>query len=116
MTAPINTSYLPPGADSHSMGEQCITSDGYDDIAEGGQVVVSDDGGKTVGVGQLSAGVLTAPAGADSINDATCVFQFRLDVDSDSTFFGVQIGNDNRGVLQYKRSDLLTGIDLVLGD
>ena len=113
-TAP-NPSYFPPGVESHTIGDLCEPTDGYDDVALGSQVIISDDAGKTVGVGELTAGVLTGPDDIESILDATCVFTFRVDVKSTSDFYGVQVGNDERGDVKYKKSDLTAGVDMTIG-
>ena len=112
-------SYFAPGdEEGHEMGDECVSADNYDYIAEGAQVVITDDAGKTVGVGELSAGVLGSGAGtvATSMLDAECKFTFRTTVDSDSKFFGVAVGNDARGVTQVSAKDLRWDAILTLVD
>ena len=92
--------------------------DNYDDIDDGAQVVIEDAEGKTVGLGTLSAGRLTAPADATSTSmlEAGCEFSFTATVESTSQFFGVRAGNESRGTVQYAKTDLTSGVELTLKD
>lgn len=90
-----------------AVGDPCHADDGFDDIAEGAQVVVSDARGKTVGVGILQAGTFTG---------GKCQFPFTVDaVPSGSRFYGIHVGNSNRGTLQYTRAHLASGVHLTIG-
>jgi hypothetical protein len=108
--------YFAPGDEEagHTVGDECISTDNYDDIAQGTQVVVTDDSGKTVGVGSLNGGVLAGDADITSMLEASCSFSFSVRVDSPSKFFGVEAGNDARGDIQVSREDLKAGAELSL--
>jgi hypothetical protein len=96
-------------SETGSDDELCVALENYDDIAFGAQVVISDAAGKTVALGTLESG---------SFEDAgnQCVFPFNIpDVPLGEKFYGVHVGNDNRGVVQYTRTDLETGATISIG-
>ena len=116
ITTPASMFYFPPGADEHTIGDECVASENYDDVAYKSQVIITDSAGETVGVGDLGVGILTAPPGAESMVDTTCVFTFGVDIKADSDFYGVQAGSEARGVVQYSVAQMKAGVDLTLAD
>lgn len=90
--------------------QECTASSGYDDIATGGQVVVSDDGGKTIGLGTLTAGTLTT---IDDLN-WSCVFSFSVPkIPAGGSFYKVAIGH--RDGVQFTEANLRDSVALTLG-
>lgn len=88
------------GDDGHK-GSGCVGQNGYDDIAEGAQVVVRDDKGKTVGVAALEPG--TMATGLYALN-AHCDFPFSVpDVKTTSDYLSVEVSH--RGEVQVKRTE-----------
>lgn len=88
-------------------GDDCTADDGYDDIEQGAQVVVSDQAGETLGVGNLGAGTLRS---------ARCVFGFDIDgVPAGRRFYAVHVGNSNRGEVQHTEQEIRDGVDLSIG-
>lgn len=88
----------------------CMASSGYDDIVTGGQVVVSDGGGKTLGLGALAAGIVKT---TDALN-WSCVFSFTVPkVPAGGAFYKVAVGH--RGAIQFTETDLKSGVALTLG-
>jgi hypothetical protein len=84
-------------------GTACTGSRGFDDIAQGAQVVVRDSTGKTVALGQLDAGQLTASITDDSVG-APCQFIIRIDgvkATSGSAFYSIEVAH--RGQIQFTR-------------
>lgn len=88
----------------HQVGSQCVGDGGYSDIAPGAQVVVTDDTGKTVGVGSLGAG---------SWIGSHCEWPFEVEVPDGSAFYGVEVSH--RGRVQYPADELAEPITLTLG-
>lgn len=86
-------------------GTTCTSLSGYDDIAAGTQVVISDASGDTVAVGQLREGKPTA---------AACAFSFKVNnVPAGSKFYKLEVGK--RGGLQYTEKQLRDGVAVQLG-
>lgn len=74
----------------------CAGRDGYDDIAAGAQVVITDAAGAVVGVGKLDGG---------QVSNLHCVFDFVIPgVPDGKPFYGVEV--THRGRVQYSRADL----------
>jgi hypothetical protein len=116
VAAPVRITYFPLGKKEHTVGDQCVTGDGYNDIKTGAQVVITDSAGATVGIGSLIGGELTASlTNPDSMIGATCTFKFFVHVAKKSDFYGVHVGNEARGVVQYSAGDVAGGVDLVIG-
>lgn len=82
------------GADQS--GSACQGSGGYDDIAEGAQVVASDGSGKVLAVSQLDAGK------ADG--SGSCVFSFTINNVPYSNFYQLEVSH--RGELDYSYQQL----------
>ena len=79
---------------------------GYDDIAEGAQVVITDQFGATVAIGELEAGIISM--------GGTYLFQFTVrDVPPGKRFYGVEVSH--RGRVQYDEAKLRAGPELSIG-
>jgi hypothetical protein len=114
ISVPIDASALMTGATDNTEGSPCTSTAGYDDIAGGTQVVITDATGKTVAVGVHESGALKAGPDATAF-DARCDFPFTVTgIPAGSKFYGVHIGNTNRGV-QQERPDQLKSIALTIG-
>lgn len=97
-------------ADTGRKGAGCVGQNGYDDITEGTQVVIRDDKGKTVGVGDLDAGAMAT--GLYALN-AHCDFLFSVPgVKTTADFLSVEVAR--RGPVQFKRADA-DSVGLTLG-
>jgi Protein of unknown function (DUF2510) len=97
-------------------GNECITTGGFDDIRAGTQVVLSDDAGETLVIGELEAGVLVGVReGHDGFLEGPwpCSFTFTLegipDIDG---YYTLTVGQ--RGDLKYSRSQLDEPLSLTL--
>jgi hypothetical protein len=90
------------GRDGFGDGNYCAGKDGYDDIAEGAQVVVTDRSGEVVAIGALESGRMRV-AYVPEIYD--CVFHFVVtDVPTGRNFYGVEVGH--RGSLKYEEAKI----------
>lgn len=88
-----------------NLNARCFGKNGYDDIHEGAQVVVTDSTGATVAVGKLGRGEYTG---------GTCTLPFTIDgVPEGSDFYGIEVAH--RGELTYSRDDLNEPLRLTLG-
>lgn len=88
-------------------GDECHTTGGFTDIETGAQIVVTDDQGKTVAVGELGGGKVAAEGLA-------CQFPFTIkDIPAGSKFYKVEISH--RGGPQYTERQLRSGLDLSIG-
>lgn len=84
----------------------CKGAGGYDDIAAGAQVTVTDETGKVVGVGNL--------AGGRYGDSGACLFTFEVDgVQPGRPFYGVEVSH--RGVVRFQ-GDAVKEPKLTLGD
>ncbi|MEO3863693.1 hypothetical protein [Acrocarpospora sp. B8E8] len=84
----------------------CQLSDGYNDINEGAQVVVSDASAKTLAIGRLGRGNLTEPF--------SCSFSFTVSgVPAGEKSYGVEVSH--RGRIQYPAAELAQPLALTLG-
>jgi hypothetical protein len=102
-------SVVKPGAD---IGSPCDADSGYEDIRAGTQVVIADDGGKTLALGTLDDGTLGGQPG-DEILELRCSFPFEvLGVPTGHPFYRVSVGR--RGGQQYTAADLAQPIHLEL--
>lgn len=89
----------------------CSGWQGFDDLAGGTEVVVSDSSGKSLAVGALKAGDATVGLDGRAVE---CTMKFHIDGVPDGVGpYGVAIGH--RGVSHYSAGDLLLGIHLSLG-
>jgi hypothetical protein len=81
-------------------GEVCAAQPNFDDVASGGQVVVSDAAGKTIAIGKVGVG-------AFQVADVACEFAFVVsDVPSPGKFYGLHVGNGARGVVQFSKAEM----------
>ena len=88
-----------------SFGDNCAGSAGYDDLRDGAEVVISENGGKTVAVGTLE--------GSHSA-DGECLFRFDISgVPSGKGFYGILI--THRGVVQFSEREMRDGPALTIG-
>lgn len=77
-------------------GDGCLGSGGYDDIRGGAPVVVFDDKGKKVGIGELEDGRASSTV--------RCVFNFTVDdVPVGGTIYSIEVSH--RGEMPFKRAD-----------
>jgi hypothetical protein len=106
ITVPINIEDALNG--TVEMGSPCIAEDGYDDITDGAQVIITNASGKTVGVGSLEPGTVSSTG-------SKCQFEFTVNgIPAGSKFYGIHIGNQNRGVIQ-EPADQIGNVQLTLG-
>jgi hypothetical protein len=87
-----------PNTDSSSSGVTgpCHAIGGYDDIAEGTEVVISDDGGKTLAIGHLDSGSFDA--------NGSCAFSFTMTVPAGKKFYGVTVSH--RGTVKFPEAEV----------
>jgi hypothetical protein len=85
---------------------RCAGGGGFDDIREGTQVVVTDAAGKTIALGQLTAGGRKGGVG--------CMFLFVVEnVPAGLDFYGIEVSH--RGRVQYTAAQLAAPIELSIG-
>jgi hypothetical protein len=78
-------------------GSDCAGSGGYSDLAPGGQVTVTDETGKVVGVGRITVG--------QGSPYQPCVLLFEVaGVPSGARYYGVEV--THRGKIQKTEADL----------
>lgn len=95
-------------SDEAEDGDSCAGDGGYSDLKGGAQVTITDDAGKTLGLGTLTPGALTP-------TDHNCAFNFEVkDVDTSAKFF--KIGVSHRDGPQYTLDDLKSGPALTIGN
>lgn len=86
-------------------GQPCTTSDGYDDLAVGTQVTVSDEAGTVLAVADLGEGLSTG---------STCDFPFTITVPPGHKFYGFEVSH--RGVIRYTEDQVRSGsVSLSIG-
>jgi hypothetical protein len=79
----------------------CVTPTGLDDIGEGAQIQVTAADGDIVAVGQLDAG---------EWDKSDCAFRFTIpDVPRGEKFYGLHVGNESRGIIQFDEQRLRQG-------
>lgn len=94
-TMTLDAEGVDPG-DTNTPG--CRSKGGYEDIAEGAQVVVKDGAGSVLATTALGGGTQTVTdPGAD------CVFEFSVAV-PDAEFYSIEV--THRGALTYSRVEL----------
>lgn len=107
-------------------GMGCVADSGFDDIAEGNQVLVKNASAEVVALGELGPGEfafaqpINVPEEVDIYNVSvlggdyySCVFPFNLDnVPSGENFYSVEIGNVARGEVVFTEEELRAGIEL----
>lgn len=92
--------YTPDGA----LGAECVGQDGYDDIAAGTDVIVSDDGGKTLALTELGQG---------HTDESGCRFPFTVEVPRGYKIYGIEVSH--RGVVRQTADDMELGVAVTLG-
>ncbi|MGW6503003.1 hypothetical protein [Nonomuraea angiospora] len=93
-------------------GQLCAMGGGYSDIRAGAQVVVTDDAGKTIAVGQLEPGKILLPR-ADAWGTRSCVFPFTVQAPGGYRFYGIEV--THRGVVRYTAEQLRQPVEMSLG-
>lgn len=90
-----------------------LSQRGWDDLTPGAQVVVTDSGGKTAGVGTLELGKVRAdPELGEPFK--VCEMPFEVTgVPEGDRFYGVEVGR--RGKIQFDDAQLNTTIRLTIG-
>lgn len=83
----------------------CLGGGGYADIAPGAGIVVTNESGKTIGVGSL-------PDDGTSASPGTCLFAFTVSKVPAAKFYGIQVAH--RGVVQVT-PDQVADVALTLG-
>lgn len=79
-------------------GDACFGKGGYDDLAPGAQVKVTDESGKILGVGRITQGVGSVGTG--------CTLLFNVDnVPRGGKFYGIEVSH--RGVIQKTETQIL---------
>ena len=102
----IDTSYSPRGVEAKD-NDRCAGQHGYDDISPNAQVTIVDESDKTLGLGNLGVGRLTA-------TDHDCRFEFEVPkVPTTAKFYKVKIGH--RDGPQYTLDDIKSGPNLTIG-
>jgi hypothetical protein len=109
----LNVKPFYQGKQEAIIGGPCSARDGYDDVREGTQVVVTDSTGTAVQLGRLQAGELLGKDGGD-IFAAKCEFPFTVDaVPAGSAVYGLEVGT--RGQQRYTEAELQSPVTLTLG-
>lgn len=79
-------------------GDACFGRGGYDDLAPGAQVKVTDESGKVLGVGRITTGAGSVGTG--------CTLLFNVDnVPRGATFYGIEVAH--RGIIQKTEAEIL---------
>jgi hypothetical protein len=92
--------------------DPCEAADGFDDIHAGTQVVIADETGATVALGDLNGGNLQGTEG-DPVFTLDCGFDFIVpDIPVGHPFYKVSIGR--RGTQEYTAAQLREPIELTL--
>lgn len=106
----VSGSISVPGERVDGGWTECVAEDGYDDIAQGAQVTVTDQDGRVLAVSELDAGAMP---GGDS---GRCLFTFTVSpVPSGQRLYGIHVGNDHRGVMRYTADQLSHQVALTIG-
>jgi hypothetical protein len=88
---------------------KCNGVGGFSDVADGADVVISDDSGKTLAIAHLQAGFAVIPKSASGSH---CDFAFSAEVPSGKGFYGVQV--THRGVVKIAEA-ALSSVKVSLG-
>lgn len=86
-------------------GDTCVGAAGYDEVAKGAQVVISDDAGKTLAIAHLDAGTTAE-------DESSCLFSFAATVPAGLKFYGFTL--THRGTVKQEESQL-SNVQLSLG-
>lgn len=84
-----------------AVGEECEGDGGYDDIAGGAQVQVSDESGTTIGTAQLETGEITDLYQGEI---PTCTWRFTVPDVGDAKFYEVEVSH--RGGIKYSQEEM----------
>jgi len=93
-------------------GQLCAVDGGYADIRAGAQVVVTDDAGKTLALGQLGDGKLTLPD-PQEWGTRSCAFPFTVQAPGGHSFYGVEV--THRGVVRYTAEQVRQPVEMSIG-
>jgi len=86
----------------------CEGTGGYDDLAPGAQVVLTDASNRTLAIGSVGYGT------GSVLGDKTCTLPFEVDkVPAGKKFYGLQIGH--RSAVQYTEAEIKDGPALTIG-
>lgn len=98
-------------------GDRCTAAAGYNDIAAGGQVVVTDGSGKTLGAAPLGEGRMHSPhpTGDEQWIGASCVFAFRVPGVDGADRYRVHVGGPQRGAQELSKDEAGKPIQLTVG-
>jgi hypothetical protein len=94
----------------------CAGSGGYNDLALGAQVVVSDPAGTTVAVGSVIEAIPIVERDDDTAEyrASACTLRFVVSgVPTGKTFYGVEVSH--RGRLQYPEAEARKELELTIG-
>lgn len=95
-----------------NIDDPCDAASGFEDVHAGTQVVIADEAGKTVALGQLDPGTLAGKAGQD-VFSLHCSFSFEVaDVPGGHPFYRVSVGR--RGSQQFTAAQLQQRVHLSL--
>ncbi|ANP73029.1 hypothetical protein PA27867_2077 [Cryobacterium arcticum] len=96
---PVNASY------------DCVSAEGYADVAEGAQITATNASGDVVAIGTLGAGQYEFES-----DKMFCQFPFTIaDIVLDEKLYGLSVGNVFRGDVQFSEKDMRVGPRLYLG-
>ena len=96
---------LVSGRGVDTSGSSCRGTDGYDDLREGAQVVVTDPAGVTLAVTQLGVG--------ESKDSTTCTFPFTVKVRAGRGIYGIEVSH--RKMVYYTEAELAGPVQLSIG-
>lgn len=83
-------------------GEECTGEGGFDDIAEGAQVTVTDETGTIIASGRLGPGAENDIVVEDGLG---CFFEFEVDgVPTDRAFYSIEVAH--RGALTFSIAEI----------
>lgn len=88
------------------VGQSCSAKAGYDDIAEGSQVTIKDDSGKTVAFAPLGKGEVSSKDPFNAGNYIYCEFAFTIDKLPSASIYAVSIGGAQRGVVNFDLTEV----------
>ena len=84
-----------PDSATGTAGDLCSGTGGYDDIANGAEVVISDDTGHTLDITTLTAG---------SIVSSACDFKFESTIPAGKGFYGITV--THRGTVKFTETEM----------
>jgi len=119
-TLTVHGSVQVPGRDASgspyiTSGGRCRANDGYDDVREGGQVIIRDSANTVIGLGYLNGGRIEKSDYVDGAYETgKCIFTFEIEeVNPPSGFVSIDVGN--RAPYTIESLALWDPIDLTLG-